>query len=172
MTSSNQPEGGPHDWVSEPTRTSKEYIDSEDQCRKQDLLDQSHHVGNGNEDQIHSLQQQECQDTEKSIARVETNDVPYSVFSSREKKVILLAASTGALISPLTSNIYFPALNTLADDLNVSISQINLSITTYMVRAPFKLPSCNGLLFSRFFKLLLPHLSVGLQILLDDDPHT
>ena len=35
--------------------------------------------------------------------------------------------------SPLSANIYFPALNTLARDFNVSAAGINLTITTYMI---------------------------------------
>jgi hypothetical protein len=64
------------------------------------------------------------------------SDKPYSIFTPWQKRFIILAASTGSFISPLTSNIYFPALNTIASDLHVSISQINLTITTYMVRDP------------------------------------
>ena len=57
----------------------------------------------------------------------------YSVFSVRQKKMILLAGSFAAFFSPLSSNVYFPALNTIAKDLHVSISQINLTVTTYQV---------------------------------------
>jgi hypothetical protein len=64
------------------------------------------------------------------------SDKPYSIFTTWQKRFIILAASTGSFISPLTSNIYYPALNTIASDLHVSISQINLTITTYMVRDP------------------------------------
>jgi hypothetical protein len=64
------------------------------------------------------------------------SDKPYSIFTPWQKRFIILAASIGSFISPLTSNIYFPALNTVASDLRVSISQINLTITTYMVQDP------------------------------------
>lgn len=64
------------------------------------------------------------------------SEKPYSTFTPWQKRFIILAASTGSFISPLTSNIYFPALNTLASDLHVSISKINLTITTYMVCPP------------------------------------
>ena len=57
----------------------------------------------------------------------------YSVFSVRQKKMILVAGSFAAFFSPLSSNVYFPALNTIAKDLHVSISQINLTVTTYQV---------------------------------------
>lgn len=57
----------------------------------------------------------------------------YSVFTVRQKKMILIAGSFVAFFSPLSSNVYFPALNTIAEDLHVSISQINLTVTTYQV---------------------------------------
>ena len=57
----------------------------------------------------------------------------FSVYSTRQKKVVLLAGSFAAFFSPVSSNIYFPAVNTIAKDLNVSLSQIDLTITTYQV---------------------------------------
>jgi len=57
----------------------------------------------------------------------------YSSFTLWEKRFIVFAATMGAFFSPFTAQIYFPALNTIAKDLNVSSSQINLTMTTYMV---------------------------------------
>jgi hypothetical protein len=42
-------------------------------------------------------------------------------------------ATIAALFSPFTAQIYFPALNTIAKDLHVTNSKINLTVTTYMV---------------------------------------
>ena len=58
---------------------------------------------------------------------------PYSAFSTRQKRLIILAAALISSFSPLSANIYYPALNSIAKDLRVSPSQINLTITTYMV---------------------------------------
>ncbi|KAK5998552.1 MFS-type transporter clz19 [Cladobotryum mycophilum] len=57
----------------------------------------------------------------------------YSVFSRRMKIWITIMATTASIISPMTGFIYFPALDTIAKDLNVSISLINLTLTTYMI---------------------------------------
>ncbi|KAL8906712.1 MAG: hypothetical protein Q9207_001838 [Kuettlingeria erythrocarpa] len=57
----------------------------------------------------------------------------YSVFTPVQKRLIVLMASTAALLSPLSSNIYLPALNTIAADFNVSNSQINLTVTSYLI---------------------------------------
>ena len=67
------------------------------------------------------------------LEKAESNTPPYSYFTTWQKRFIIMAASMGSLLSPLTTNIYFPALNTIANDLDVSVSKINLSITTYMV---------------------------------------
>lgn len=40
---------------------------------------------------------------------------PYHVFTLSKKKRLILIVSVGAMFSPLTSNIYFPALDNIAD---------------------------------------------------------
>lgn len=60
----------------------------------------------------------------------------YSVFSTRQKRLIILTAAIASTFSPISANIYYPALNSIAAGLDVSSSQINLTITTYMVLDP------------------------------------
>ncbi|KAI9852926.1 MAG: hypothetical protein M1838_003720 [Thelocarpon superellum] len=57
----------------------------------------------------------------------------HSSFTDRQKTAIILTVSVGSFFSPLSANIYLPALNTLADDLQVSTSLINLTVTTYLI---------------------------------------
>ncbi|KAI1819393.1 major facilitator superfamily domain-containing protein [Xylaria intraflava] len=57
----------------------------------------------------------------------------YSIFTVIEKRLIVLGAAAGAVFSPLTAQIYFPALNQLSADLDVSITEVNLTVTTYMI---------------------------------------
>lgn len=57
----------------------------------------------------------------------------YSVFSVNEKRAIVTTGSLAAFFSPLSSSIYFPALDTIAAALGVSITKINLTVTTYLV---------------------------------------
>ncbi|KAK2071091.1 hypothetical protein P8C59_005542 [Phyllachora maydis] len=57
----------------------------------------------------------------------------YSVHSPWTKRLIVLAASLSACFSPLTAQVYLPALNALAADFHVSSAQINLTVTTYMI---------------------------------------
>ena len=58
---------------------------------------------------------------------------PYSVFPTRQKQYIIFMTAWGSFFSPLSSNIYFPALNTLAKYLKVSSGVINLTVTSYMI---------------------------------------
>lgn len=74
---------------------------------------------------------------------------PYSSFSSAKKKYIVFTAAGAGLFSSLSAQIYFPALNTLASDLNVSASLINLTVTSYMVN--IRHPRYTGLLPSSLF---------------------
>lgn len=62
-----------------------------------------------------------------------SSDAPYSAFTDNQKRFIVFTASWAGFFSPVSSQIYFPALNTLARELNVSNSLINLTLTSYMV---------------------------------------
>ena len=57
----------------------------------------------------------------------------YSVFNKHQKGYIVFMVALGGFFSPLSGNIYFPALNTLARDLKVSNELINLTLTSYMI---------------------------------------
>ena len=67
------------------------------------------------------------------LARQATDDRPWSIFTSGQKKAIVLATAVAGFFSPASGSIYFPALNVISADLNVSIDLVNLSVTTYLV---------------------------------------
>ncbi|KAI1135075.1 MFS general substrate transporter [Hypoxylon sp. FL0543] len=73
----------------------------------------------------------EPQDLE-TLSRVSSGP-PYSVFSPSIKRWIVFMNCISAFISPITANIYFPAIPALSQDLGVSVAQINLTLTTYMI---------------------------------------
>ena len=54
----------------------------------------------------------------------------YSSFTTLQKRYIVF---TAGFFSSLSVQIYFPALNSLAKDLTVSTSLINLTVTSYIV---------------------------------------
>ncbi|KAI1057074.1 hypothetical protein LB507_002467 [Fusarium sp. FIESC RH6] len=83
---------------------------------------------------VHTLpERQDSEQHPDSETEEEQQDVPYSSFTTWQKRLIVLAAATTALFSPMTAQIYFPALPAIANDLNVTTSQINLTVTTYMI---------------------------------------
>ncbi|KAK6500798.1 hypothetical protein TWF506_003561 [Arthrobotrys conoides] len=57
----------------------------------------------------------------------------YSIFDHRQRALIIFIISIAATFSGFASNIYFPALPTIAHDLNVSIELINLTVTSYLI---------------------------------------
>ncbi|EKM49555.1 uncharacterized protein PHACADRAFT_178975 [Phanerochaete carnosa HHB-10118-sp] len=58
---------------------------------------------------------------------------PYSIYTNREKWIIVTMAAVAGLFSPLTSQIYFPALPTLAKAFHTSTENINLTVTMYVL---------------------------------------
>lgn len=59
----------------------------------------------------------------------------YSVFTVNQKRAIVAAASLASFYSPLSSSIYFPALETIASTLGVSTSKVDITVTTYLVNS-------------------------------------
>ena len=57
----------------------------------------------------------------------------YSIFTKNQKRGIVLLVAFAAVFSPLSSFIYYPARDALANDLHVSLNKIDLTITSYMV---------------------------------------
>lgn len=57
----------------------------------------------------------------------------YSIFTREQKCGIVLLVAFAAVFSPLSSFIYYPARNALAYDLHVSLHEIDLNMTSYMV---------------------------------------
>lgn len=75
-------------------------------------------------------------DTGITTTKSEVSEVPevaHTVFSHRLKIFMIVMSAFSGLFSPVSSMIYLPALDVLADFYNVSVSRINLSVTTYMI---------------------------------------
>lgn len=77
--------------------------------------------------------QREPDDSSQELEAQQPPEPPFSILSPGEKRFVIVIASLAALFSPLSANIYYPALNTLSEDLHESLSKINLTITTYLV---------------------------------------
>lgn len=63
-----------------------------------------------------------------------SSEAAHSVFSKWQCVTYVYIASLAAFTSPVASNIYLPAMLSIARDLNVSSTRISLTVTVYMVR--------------------------------------
>ncbi|OIW27702.1 MFS general substrate transporter [Coniochaeta ligniaria NRRL 30616] len=59
----------------------------------------------------------------------------YSIFTRNQIILVLCLASFAATFSPLSSFIFFPAIDDLSRALDVSVGRVNLTITSYMIVA-------------------------------------
>ncbi|KAJ7656393.1 MFS general substrate transporter [Mycena polygramma] len=64
---------------------------------------------------------------------VAQSEEPYSIFTQREKWFIVSLIAFGGLFSPLSANIYFPAIPAIAEAFHKSVELINLTVTLNMV---------------------------------------
>ncbi|KAI1464218.1 MFS general substrate transporter [Daldinia caldariorum] len=75
--------------------------------------------------------------TESKVSEDTTavEEVPplFTVYKPWQKRLIVLSAAFSALFASWTAQIYLPALNIAAEDLDVSITRINLTVTSYMI---------------------------------------
>ncbi len=63
----------------------------------------------------------------------ELQEAPYTIFSEPAKRGIVCIIALAGFFSPLSANIYFPALNYIGKDLHVSLELMNLTITAYLI---------------------------------------
>ncbi|KAK3066789.1 hypothetical protein LTR53_016714 [Teratosphaeriaceae sp. CCFEE 6253] len=78
---------------------------------------------------VHEKQPSDAASQDQSI--VATED--YSVFTTAQKRAIIVTASFAAWFSPMSGSIYYPALNQIAADLHVTSSKVNITVTTYLI---------------------------------------
>lgn len=70
---------------------------------------------------------------EEVSSAMDAADLSYSSFTPIQRITIVTICSFAALISPLSSTLYVPALPAVAESLGVSISKVNLTITSYLI---------------------------------------
>ena len=125
----------------QPSDTSREKLnqtESDPTENKYDLQDEDNpDMASKNEAQLDVIESEKVELATTDLTVTPTHgskqEKDYSSFSLWQKRFIVFAATMGAFFSPFTTQIYFPALTSIAKDLNVSNSKINLTITTYMV---------------------------------------
>lgn len=77
---------------------------------------------------------EDIRDDSNAIRKADSNQAPlHSVFTRRQKLFVVTMTALASFFSPLSGQIYFPAIPQLADDYHTSTGKINLTITTYMI---------------------------------------
>jgi hypothetical protein len=74
-----------------------------------------------------------CQDLAEKDAGANGDEIPYTAFNKTMRARIAVLASLAGFFSPLSANIYFPALPSIAKDLHVTIQLLNQTVTAYLV---------------------------------------
>ncbi|KAI1811778.1 major facilitator superfamily domain-containing protein [Poronia punctata] len=57
----------------------------------------------------------------------------FSTYTKGQKQLIVISAAFSGLFASWTAQIYLPALNDAANDLDVTVKKINLTVTSYML---------------------------------------
>ena len=84
-----------------------------------------------------------------TTAPMDEDTEPYSVFSPWQQNTIIGLAALGGWFSSISSFIYFPAIPFIASDLHVSVQQVNLTVTAYLIMSGI-FPSVMGDAADRF----------------------
>jgi MFS family permease len=58
---------------------------------------------------------------------------PHSIFTPVQKRIIVTIVAIAATFSAFSSNIYFPAIPSIAENLRVTPESVNLTVTSYLV---------------------------------------
>lgn len=74
-----------------------------------------------------------CAAPDRTAPNDTSDTADYSVYTPVKKRWLCAIASLAALFSPLSANIYYSATTTLARELNTSITNINLTVTCYLI---------------------------------------
>lgn len=84
----------------------------------------------GQQDSIRAISQADDMET---LEVAESSPTQYSVFTKVQKRWIIFLAAYAGWFSTLSSFIFFPAINNLADDLHTTVEKVNLTVTSYLI---------------------------------------
>jgi multidrug resistance protein len=82
---------------------------------------------------VQTLEPQQEKDVHQQEIPVVAPEPLYSIFTSRQKVLIVIMTALSSLFSPLSSTIYLPILPLLAKSLHTTTAHINLTVTSYMI---------------------------------------
>ncbi|KAK0988891.1 hypothetical protein LTR91_009413 [Friedmanniomyces endolithicus] len=116
----------------EPELEQLDEIEKSDHTKNSAASEHSSHSTRTDHDRADNTNDVNPQDLE-SLQTVQTNSAPWSIFTPGQKRFIVLMVAVAGFFSPLSANIYFPALNTLSTDFHVTPAIMNLTLTSYMI---------------------------------------
>ena len=96
-------------------------------------LSPSSHSSHGRIERLQSQHDDPPPDLIRTTTTASSAGPVHSVFTTNQKRFIVFMASWAGFFSPVSGQIYFPALNALSTDLKVSNTLINLTLTSYMI---------------------------------------
>lgn len=99
----------------------------------QEEEDQGRSEHNDSNRQIRRLGDSRLSDQTPPERYEELQEAPYTIFSKPTKRRIVCIIALAGFFSPLSANIYFPALSYIGKDLHVSLELMNLTITAYLI---------------------------------------
>ncbi|KAK7973043.1 Major facilitator superfamily transporter [Apiospora saccharicola] len=74
-----------------------------------------------------------CPTTKPPTPVIPPPQKPYTEFGKSERRVIVALIALAAWFSTLSSFIYYPAISSIAEDLDSTIGLVNLTVTSYLV---------------------------------------
>lgn len=113
----------------EPIMTPAESVESHEKSQR--LSEETTEVA-----EAHEIQENEKNNSlaskDPELARIQSGPL-YSVFTPRKRHFIIIMAACASFFSPLSGNIYFPALNQISSQLHITSETVNFTITSYMI---------------------------------------
>ncbi|KAF3939011.1 hypothetical protein ABW19_dt0205565 [Dactylella cylindrospora] len=80
---------------------------------------------------------------EEEPKREEPQEEPYSIFTPSQRIYIVCLTTIAAFFSPFSATTYLPALTPIRNDLGITTTEVNLSLTTYLISQAIA-PSVTG----------------------------
>jgi multidrug resistance protein len=75
-----------------------------------------------------------CEDEAGAVENIQAEQAPlHSAFTRRQRLFVVAMTALASFFSPLSGQIYFPAIPQLVEDYHTTTGRINLTITTYMI---------------------------------------
>lgn len=104
-----------------------------------------------------------CEDENGNVALRQPQRVQYTVFTQKQKSWIIFIAALAGWFSTASSFVYFPAIPFIAADMGISIEQVNLTVTLYLIASAI-FPAITGNIADRYGRRIAFIFSLGAYV--------